>query len=203
MLNNCRMIQQESLRMQQDLLQLLKQGTILPSATTAPSFDALVLAPAKNERARRMLLRHPQLHQEESCRLKRCCCACHDTTSLQTRFWTLKLSSSWFWKACNKSSCRNAKSVSIWINLTQIGIQRAICVSFDVMFNSHKSYIAPSLSFQRVVRRTSPGFKLLWELETGQRTDWNRAKQDLLELFETGKASPRDIDPDGRTWLEV
>ncbi|RDL36101.1 uncharacterized protein BP5553_06713 [Venustampulla echinocandica] len=73
--------------------------------------------------------------------------------SLQTQFWSLKLSSSfWFSK--------------------------------------------------RVVRRTSPGFKLLWELESGQRRDWDRARQDLLELFETGKASPRDIDPDGQTWLE-
>jgi hypothetical protein len=56
-LNNRRMIQQESLRVQQDLLQLLKRGTISPSATTTPSIDALVLAPAKNKRARRMVLK--------------------------------------------------------------------------------------------------------------------------------------------------
>lgn len=204
MLNSNSMKLQESFRVQQEVLQLLKNKAPLPCIATAPSIEEMDLTPATNKRLKRVPEIHSQLYQERLCRLKRCCCGCHDTMSLQARFWPLKFScSSWTWKACNKSSCRNAKNASIWISLTQIGIRAAVCINLDVMFNFQGSYISPSLSFQRVVRRTAPGFKLLWELQTGRRTDWGRAKRDLLELFETGKASPRDIDPDGNTWLEV
>jgi hypothetical protein len=45
--------------------------------------------------------------------------------------------------------------------------------------------------------------ELLWELETNQREDWDTAKQELLELFDSGQALPLDIDPDSETWLEA
>ncbi|KAH8753749.1 ankyrin repeat-containing domain protein [Hyaloscypha sp. PMI_1271] len=96
----------------------------------------------------------------------------------------------------------NAKNASLWVSLTQVGVPLAVRVSLDFVLSSQQSHITPSLGFQRVVRRTSPGFKLLWELEGGHRNDWGRARQDLLELFESGEASPRDVDPDGNTWLE-
>ena len=195
---------EESHRVQQELLQLLKNTAPLPCITAEASTKEQDLAPVTNKRPKRLVEKNSQLYQERLCRLKRCCCACHDTMSLQTRFWPLKFScSSWIWKACNKLSCRNTRKASIWISLTQIGIGIAVCISLDVRFSFQESNISPSLSFPRVVRRTSPGFKLLWELQTGQNQDWARARQDLLELFKSGKASPQDIDPDGRTWLEV
>lgn len=71
------------------------------------------------------------------------------------------------------------------------------------MWNSQHSYISPPLGFQRVVKFTSPGFEVLWELQSHRRGDWLAAGDDLLTLFNSGEASPRDIDPEGKTWLEV
>jgi hypothetical protein len=112
-------------------------------------------------------------------------------------------SSSWLWNKCDTAFCKNSKTASIWISLTPVGVPWAVRAGLSYMFSSQQSYISPSLDFQRVVRSTSPGFKLLWELETGQRRDWNKARQDLTELFDSGQASARDVDRDGRTWLEV
>lgn len=188
----------------QDIRHLLIRETALPSLATSASINTIDFIRAKTKHANLRSIDYPQLYQEELCRLKRCCCACHETVSIQGRFWPTKLSSSlWLWKSCNKSTCRNARGASILVSLTQIGIPLAFCVGLEFMIGSRESYIHPFLNLPPVVRRTSPGFKLLWELQTGQRADWNRAKEDLLELFQTGKASPKDVDPDGETWLEV
>ena len=144
------------------------------------------------------------LYQRKVCYTKTCCCTCHDSSFVQGEGWSLKLpSSSWLWNSCSKASCKNSKTTSIWISLTSIGVPWAIRAGLSYMFSSQQSYISPSLDFQRVVKNTSPGFKLLWELETGQRRDWKIAQKDLAVLFESGQASPRDLDRDGRTWLEV
>jgi len=63
--------------------------------------------------------------------------------------------------------------------------------------------MTPSLTFQRVVGNDSPGFKYLRELRKGRVLDWEEAKGELQNLFDSGKASPRDVDPDGQTWIEV
>jgi hypothetical protein len=191
--------------MQQKQYALLEQlsSRSLPSPQATLSIEEPESALFKPKSKKSGLTNHPQLYQKRLCSLNRCCCACHETTFLQGRSWSLKCPSSWIWRQCNKASCQHAKNVSFWFSLTQLGVPWAVCVSFDFMLSSHQSHISPSLGFQRVVRRTSPGFKLLWELQTGQRKDWIRARQDLTELFESGKASPQDVDPDGQTWLEV
>jgi hypothetical protein len=138
------------------------------------------------------------------CFLDNCCCSCHQVSSIQGRYWSLKFPAiSKFWTPCSTASCGNAMKASLWISLTKIGCPWAVSATLNVMWNSQHSYISPSLDFQRVVRFTSPGFKVLWELQSHQRDDWATARDDLLALFDSGEASPRDIDPEGKTWLEV
>lgn len=192
------MAQLENLR-----LSVSKQEAALSAITATAVATRQDLTGGHTKAARRRVTQYPRPYQNEICGLRKCYCDCHQTTSLQPRFWPLRISSSASWKPCSKASCRNSKNASVWISFTQIGIRLAISLSLDVMLSSQESYIRPSLSFQRVVRRTSPGFTILYELELGVRKDWGKAKQDLLELFESGKASPRDVDPDGATWLEV
>jgi hypothetical protein len=186
-------------------LSILEQiNTRLSSFPATASIDEPEFTLPKSKNRFSALVNRPQLYQQRLCSLNRCCCACHDAITLHGRSWSLRLPlSPWSWKGCNKASCRNAKNASLWISLTQVGVPLAVRVSLDFVLSSQQSHITPSLGFQRVVRRTSPGFKLLWELEGGHRNDWGRARQDLLELFESGEASPRDVDPDGNTWLEV
>jgi hypothetical protein len=190
--------QQEQARLLEPLQRLLSTSQ---SAVSVEEGEFVSLRP-KNKKSASM--NNALRYQQELCSRNRCCCDCHDTLLLQGRAWSLKFSSAHsLWKSCNKTSCENSKNLSIWISLSQIGIPWAVRASLSFMFNAHRSFITPSLDFQRVVRNTSPGFKLLWELKTRQRKDWGRARQDLMELFNSGQASPRDIDSDGRTWLEV
>lgn len=184
-------------------LSISKQEAALCAITRTATITRLDSVDIETKSAKRSFLQYLRPYQNKLCYLRKCCCDCHNTISLQASFWPLKLTSSLFWKPCRKVSCRNSKNASVWISFTQIGIRLAVSISLDVMFTSGESYIRPSLSVQRVVRRTSPGFTILFELKMGVRTDWNKARQDLLELFETGKGSPLDVDPDGQTWLEV
>jgi hypothetical protein len=133
-----------------------------------------------------------------------CCCSCHQISSIQGRYWSLKFPAiSSFWTPCSTASCGNATKASLWISLTRIGCPWAASASLNMMWNSQYSYISPSLGFQPVVKFTSPGFKVLWELQSHQRDDWPTARDDLLTIFKSGEASPIDIDPEGKTWLEV
>jgi hypothetical protein len=184
------------------LEQINTRLSCFPATTHIDGPEFPLITKPKNRKS--ALMNHSHLYQERLCSLKRCCCVCHDAITLLGGPWFLTLPlSSWSWKGCNKAFCRNAKSASFWVSLTQIGVPLAVRVSLDFVLSSQQSHITPSLSFQRVVRRTSPGFKLLFELAGGHRQDWDKARQDLLELFKSGEASPRDIDPDGKTWLDV
>jgi hypothetical protein len=148
--------------------------------------------------------RSTQYNPAKRCGIKKCCCTCHDTTLLRGIFWSIEvpiLSS--FWKPCNSSSCANATSASIWLGFRQIGIPWTIYANLNLIWSSQQLCLSPSLSFQRVVGYDSPGFKLLRELRKGHITDWDEARGELQNLFDSGKASPLDIDPDGETWLEV
>jgi hypothetical protein len=189
-------------REQARLLEPLQR--LLSTSQSAVSVDEGEFVSRKPKSKNSAVINNPLRYQQELCSRNRCCCVCHDTLLLQGRAWSLKLPSAHsLWKPCNKKSCENSKNASLWIGLSQIGIPYAIRAGLSFMFNSQRSFITPSLDFQRVVRNTSPGFKLLWELETEQRGDWTRVRQDLMELFDSGQASPRDVDRDGRTWLEV
>jgi hypothetical protein len=158
----------------------------------------------RKNKLQRVLARQRGLYQEKACFSAKCCCACHDNISFSGRSWFLKVPMlSQIQNPCSRSSCGYAKKASLWISLTQIGIPWAVYARLEIMWNFQNAFISPSLSFERVVRHTSPGFKLLWELESGQKGNWPEARQELLDIFESGRASHRDIDPDGETWLEV
>lgn len=178
--------------------------TLLPDSQTQAAPEVASLTPLRPRQKKAASIDDPLIYQKRQCSLNRCCCTCHDNTFLiQGGGWSVKLPSLWGWKPCSKLSCQNSKNASIWISLTKVGIPWAVKASLNFMFSSHQSSISPSLDFQRVVKNTSPGFELLWKLETGQLRDWVKARHDLVKLFDSGEASPRDVDPNGRTWLEV
>jgi hypothetical protein len=198
----------------QDILRLLQRLTVSPLALPSPreqsssspdlTIEALELVLAKKKRTKRVLDIRSKLQKEDLCRTNKCCCDCHDTISILSRSWPLRMScSAWLRNRCTKSSCIYAKKASFWMSLSPIGIPLAICIGLDVMRSAEGFSISPSLSFPNVVKRTSPGFELLWKIQRGTIKDWATAREQLLDLFETGRASPRDVDPDGESWLEV
>jgi hypothetical protein len=150
----------------------------------------------------RIFMQRAAVRLASHCSVGKCFCSCHDTMSIKGRFWSANVPSI-FQGKCSRASCINAQRLSLWISLTQLGIPIAVTVGLDMFSSVGKYQITPSLGFQRVVKKTSPGFILLWKLETGQELDWVKARKELLDLFHEGKASPLDVDRDGETWLEV
>jgi hypothetical protein len=129
-----------------------------------------------------------------------CYCACHVSSKAEL-FWPGAALS--LWKSCSRANCCIRKSHTFRLSLTQFGVLAAVQMTFQTMSSARKFDISPSLTFEWMVKRTSPGFQVLWRLQTWQEDNWPKAKRELIRLFETGQASPVDIDPDGETWLEV
>lgn len=88
------------------------------------------------------------------------------------------------------------------INLSRVGILWALQLSLKLSWGSRGYSISPCLQIQRIVKHTSPGFAILWRCQTGQ-IDVTSAIKTLFCLFKEGKASPHDVDPGGRGWLEA
>jgi hypothetical protein len=129
-----------------------------------------------------------------------CYCTCH-VSSKAGLFWPAAALP--LWKNCSRANCCIRKSHTFRLSLAQFGVLAAVQINFQTISSTRKFNISPSLTFERMVKRTSPGFQVLWRLRTGQEDNWPKARRELIRLFETGQASPVDIDPDGETWLEV
>jgi hypothetical protein len=131
--------------MHEEQLALLKQrsSNLITSSEPTGLVDTFASTPPKTKPKNIALMNNPRLCQKKMCSLKSCCCVCHDTVPFQGRSWFFKFPSSWAWKSCNKATCGNAKSVSLWLSLTQLGIPLAVCASLEFMFTSSQSYITP------------------------------------------------------------
>jgi hypothetical protein len=106
------------------------------------------------------------------------------------------------WNSCDKTTCRNYKRASIWISLNNIGIPYAILASLDIMWTIHQSIISPSLQITRVVDWQSPAFALLRDIRWNQ-MEFKKARNEMIQLFDSGAASAMDILPNGKSLPEV
>ncbi|KAJ5172264.1 hypothetical protein N7492_004857 [Penicillium capsulatum] len=97
---------------------------------------------------------------------------------------------------------KNQYRISSFLGLSRFGLLWAFQASLDLSWGRYGFSITPSLQIRQLVKHTSPGFEVFWKCQT-ERLDIESARAALFELFCTGKASPTDVDPQGRTWLEV
>lgn len=97
---------------------------------------------------------------------------------------------------------KNQYQISSFLGLCRFGLLWAFQASLDLSWGSYGFSITPNLQIRQLVKHTSPGFEVFWKCQTG-RLDIQSAREALFKLFSTGRASPTDIDPQGRTWLEV
>jgi hypothetical protein len=97
---------------------------------------------------------------------------------------------------------KNEYRISSFLGLCRFGLLWAFQASLDLSWGNYGFSITPKLQIRQLVKHTSPGFEVLWKCQT-DRLDIQSAREALFELFSTGIASPTDIDPQGRTWLEV
>lgn len=97
---------------------------------------------------------------------------------------------------------RNQYRISSFLSLCRFGLLWAFQGSLDISWGNYGFSITPNLQIRQLVKHTSQGFEVFWKCQT-DRLDIQSARAALFELFSTGRASPTDIDPQGRTWLEV
>ncbi|EAW17043.1 uncharacterized protein NFIA_003990 [Aspergillus fischeri NRRL 181] len=83
-----------------------------------------------------------------------------------------------------------------------LGMPWAVQANLDASWGSYCFSITPNLRMQQLVKHTSPAFEVFWKCQT-DRQDIQSAREALFELFSTGTVSPQDVDPDGKTWLEI
>ncbi|KAK5195882.1 hypothetical protein LTR72_003718 [Exophiala xenobiotica] len=137
------------------------------------------------------------------CLKDRCSCACHETTSSSGMFWSWNISSPWaLVRPCDRPSCQDRTFKARYhVSLSRFKIPWSVVIGFRVAYGLNGYSISSTLQPVRVVPLTSPGFVVLWKCRTHQ-IAWPEAKQSLQKLFDEGKASPLDVDPAGKTWLE-
>jgi hypothetical protein len=94
------------------------------------------------------------------------------------------------------------KRAELWISLYRIGIPYAFLASLDVSWGAQYTRISPSLHAQRLACWDSPAYKLIKDIRWNK-IDFLQGGEQIIELFESGRASPFDVIPDGKTWPEV
>lgn len=151
-----------------------------------------------------------------------CFCRCHTKLESTGRWIFFAVAGiPTYFQTCDKPDCNSrVYGVSLRVALAQIGIPCAWTMSLDLSAGCTGLRLYPSLTPERVVPYTYPGFRILEEIQHRSLIDWNApldidTKYDLwsnardqkvLELqtmFKSGRISPRDVDPQGRSWLEV
>jgi len=176
-------------------------GSVQSNAVSAQG-DSRIWNLQSSRALQKRLYRSYLASQKTPCSLGRCYCSCHTPTTASGSFWSLKFSNFSLSNSCNKSTCSNYKRASIWISLNRFGIPYSILAGVDIMWSSQRSYISPSLEVKRVVSWNAPAFALLREIPW-RRIEFTDARSKLVELFESGEASPVDITPRGKTLIEV
>ena len=162
--------------------------------------QSLNVLPQRDSNTLQMELSQRQcLLQRSKCSLRNCYCACHASSTRSGRFWSLKFP--YDWNSCDRT-CHNYKRASIWISLNNIGIPYAILASLDFMWTIHQSYISPSLQVTRVVDWHAPAFALLGDIRWNQMS-FEEARNQMVQLFDSGVASPLDVLPNGKSLPEV
>ncbi|EER39267.1 conserved hypothetical protein [Histoplasma capsulatum H143] len=94
------------------------------------------------------------------------------------------------------------RQYSAIINLSRFCLPWAVSMSLDLSWGPQRYTLCPSLRFQGLVKRTSPGFTVFWKCDNHY-MELSKGVELLKRLFQEGRASPYDADPDGKSWAEV
>ncbi|KAI0839534.1 hypothetical protein F5Y06DRAFT_265649 [Hypoxylon sp. FL0890] len=138
-----------------------------------------------------------------SCQVRHCSCSCHIRGSVARRFWNLEYTPlSMILQNCDNAKCTSRRHrISLRLAFTQMGLPWAITLGLDMAVEAGKYSIGPTLETERIVRYTSPGFKLLWELKAYHisRVD---AIQGFRELWRKDPNMVYHVNPAGRGYIE-
>ncbi|KAI1137489.1 hypothetical protein F5Y05DRAFT_387380 [Hypoxylon sp. FL0543] len=137
------------------------------------------------------------------CRVKHCSCSCHIRGSVARRFWNLEYTPlSMILQGCDNSKCTSRRhQISFRLAFTQMGLPWAVTLGLEMAVDAGRYSISPKLETERIVRYTSPGFTLLWELRTDQ-ISGEQAIQGFRELWRRDPYMIYHVNPAGRGYIE-
>lgn len=102
----------------------------------------------------------------------------------------------------NYSGQKKQRRISYFMGLARFGFYWAFQADLDLSWGNYGFSISPSLHLQRLVKNTSPGFRLVYKCHFNG-LDIQTTCNELFNLLQRGVISPWDTFPDGTTWLEV
>lgn len=150
--------------------------------------------------------RRPQrpANRRQDCSIRRCSCRCHIMGKVSRRLWSFDYTPlSIMLQGCNKAECSALKySISFRVALTQLGFPIATIFQLQFLDNGGKFSIRPGLDIQCVVPNTSPGFELIWKLQTCQ-IEYEEAASAFRRMYRSNpKEFLRHINARGSTYVK-
>lgn len=106
-------------------------------------------------------------------------------------------------QSCDHPSCNGRRyDVSIRVALSQLGLPLAFTLGFHFQSEMADYSLYPSLDTQTIVRYTSPGFKLLFDIMHSEIELVEGMKQ-FTELWRRDPDMKNHVNPGGRSYVEV
>ncbi|KAH9893058.1 hypothetical protein F4778DRAFT_749463 [Xylariomycetidae sp. FL2044] len=137
------------------------------------------------------------------CALRSCPCSCHLVGTTQRRFWSFEFTPlSAFLGQCDRKECTARRNQwSARLALSQWGIPFAVSAGVHLVSQSGKYCLQPSLSVQRIVKYTSPGFEAIAKCQEGLITPQEACKK-LGDLARSDSSFKVHVDPAGNGYIE-
>ncbi|KAK8875182.1 26S proteasome non-ATPase regulatory subunit 10 [Apiospora arundinis] len=146
---------------------------------------------------------YQQRRRPVKCTKRGCPCRCHTKGALIRRFWSFEYTPlSMILQSCDHPSCNGRRyDASIRVALSQLGLPWAFTLGFHFQSERADYSLYPSLGGQTIVRYTSPGFKLLFDIVHDEVELVEGLKQ-FTELWRRDPGMGNHVNPGGRTYVE-
>ncbi|KAL4965008.1 ankyrin repeat domain-containing protein [Aspergillus stella-maris] len=137
------------------------------------------------------------------CKPMHCYCSCHSQHRSSARFWTVEYTP----LSAILSTCSNPKCTgtcyrwNLQLALSNYGIPLKIGTAITFFAGGRGLSLQPSLSIDRVVKYTSPGFETLWRFQRGL-LSIGEFQDSFRKLKRSDPSINRHINPGGRTYVQ-
>ena len=149
--------------------------------------------------------RRGKVRRRQACASMSCSCACHRVVATSKRFWAIEYTPlAVLLRSCDTGACTATKyGFNFRIALSQLGIKRAVIAQCQILSASEGYSIRSALKTEHVVPYTSPGFEVIWKLQTDQ-ISLEEAQSTLVQLFRSDEEAFREhVNPGGVSYIEV
>ncbi|KAK8094824.1 hypothetical protein PG997_001509 [Apiospora hydei] len=137
------------------------------------------------------------------CLKRSCTCCCHRKGTVHRRFWAFKYTPlSMILGSCDNPTCDGRQyTYSFRVALSQLGFPWAVTAAIGIQSEATGYSIGLSLRPQHIVRYTSPGFEILYNVSERFIT-LDEGISRFTEMYRKDPSFIHHIDPSGKGYLE-